>query len=188
MRSRRSLSLVTTIALALLLVGNATAPAAETTYPNTADGAKALAAEFTKPGADWKSLTQKLRPTEADYGAVFSPALAGKVRAMYEPAWTAGALAVSPKEGQTEVRIEGVPTSEIRQWSPKAAALLPGGYKQIAADLKEGNTIYAFKFVKPGEQLGMTFDGLVFVNGHWCIMPKPWRAMAQAPTDAAPAK
>ena len=173
------------LVLALAWVVSSTARAAED-YPNTPDGAKALVSAFTKPGADLKALTQKLRPTEADYAAVFDAPLAAKVRAMYEPAWTSGALVISPKEGQTDVLIAGVPTSEVRQWSPKAAAILAGGYKAVAANFKEGNTIYAFKFVKRGETLGMAYDGLIFVNGHWCIMPKAWRA-AQS-TDAAPAK
>ena len=41
--------------------------------------------------------------------------------------------------------------------------------------MKSGLTVYAFKFVKPGETLGMAFDGLVWVNGHFAIFPKPWR-------------
>jgi len=31
--------------------------------------------------------------------------------------------------------------------------------------------------VKQGETIGLAFDGLVYVNGHWVIMPKPWRAL-----------
>ena len=31
--------------------------------------------------------------------------------------------------------------------------------------------------VLPGESLGMAFDGLVHVNGHWAWFPKPWRAL-----------
>ena len=37
-------------------------------------------------------------------------------------------------------------------------------------------TLFRFKFVKAGETIGMAFDGLAFVNGHWRIFPKPWRA------------
>ena len=32
-----------------------------------------------------------------------------------------------------------------------------------------------FKFVKPGQTFGMAFDGLVYINGKWCIFPKPYR-------------
>ena len=32
-------------------------------------------------------------------------------------------------------------------------------------------------FVEPGESLGLAFDGLIFVNGRWVLMPKPWRVL-----------
>jgi hypothetical protein len=34
-----------------------------------------------------------------------------------------------------------------------------------------------WKFVKPGETIGMAYDGLVFVNGHWAWFPKAWHAL-----------
>ena len=41
--------------------------------------------------------------------------------------------------------------------------------------IEPGHTIYRFKFVQPGKNIGMAFDGLVKVNGRWVIFPKPWR-------------
>jgi hypothetical protein len=35
--------------------------------------------------------------------------------------------------------------------------------------------VYRWKFTKPGETLGMAFDGLYQINGRWVLMPKPWR-------------
>ena len=177
MRSPHLLFAVIT-ALAFAILGHSTARAADK-YPDTAEGAKAMMSEFLKPGADLKALTNQLRPTAADYTAVFDAPLAQKVAAMYEPLWASGTLVIAPKEGQTELLIQGVPTGEVRQWSKGASAILPGGYQGIATSIKDGHTLYAFKFVKPGETMGMAFDGLTFVNGHWCIIPKPWRA-AQA--------
>ena len=43
----------------------------------------------------------------------------------------------------------------------------PGGYKRVADKFKPGLTVYRWKYVKPGEKLGMSFDGLVYVNNHW---------------------
>jgi hypothetical protein len=48
--------------------------------------------------------------------------------------------------------------------------------KRVAEHLKPGLTLYRFKFVKPGETVGMAYDGLVHVNGHWVMLPKPWAA------------
>ena len=40
-------------------------------------------------------------------------------------------------------------------------------------------TWWRWKFTKPGEDLGMAYDGLVFVNGHWAWFPKPYRAIGE---------
>ena len=31
--------------------------------------------------------------------------------------------------------------------------------------------------MKPGEDTGTAYDGLAFVNNHWVIAPKPYRAL-----------
>jgi hypothetical protein len=144
--------------------------------PGTDDGARALLAEFIKPGADVKALSLKLRPTKADYEAVFEKPFATRLEAMYDAPWKSGQIVIAGKPGQTEVLLRKVGTAEIRKWSSEASDVLPGGYKRIASDFKPGQTIYTFKFVKSGEKLGMAYDGLVYVNRQWRIFPKAWRA------------
>jgi len=145
-------------------------------YPGTEDGAKALLAEFTKPGADHATLSKSLRPSKADYDAVFMPDLAGKADAVYGPAWDGGQMVLAPKAGQTQLLISSATSDELKSWTGGAAEF-PGGWKEVGAQLKPGVTIYRFKFVEPGQDLGMAFDGLAHVNGNWRIFPKPWRAM-----------
>jgi hypothetical protein len=136
--------------------------------------AKALLDAFVKPGADVGALSAKLRPTAADYTAVFEGDAAAKATAAYDPAWSSGKLVIAGKPDQTAVLISKATTAELRAGAP-ASSSFPGGYKTAAPFLKPGLTFYAFKFVKPGETLGMAYDGLTFVNGHWTIFPKPWR-------------
>lgn len=143
-------------------------------HPATEEGAKALLAEFVKPGADHAALSKQLRPTKADYDAVFEPELAAKADAVYGPAWDGGALVIAPKAGQTEVKVFSATSDELKSWSGGAAEF-PGGYKDVAAQIKPGVKVYRFKFVEPGQDLGMAYDGLVNVNGNWRIFPKPWR-------------
>lgn len=143
-------------------------------HPATEEGAKALLADFVKPGADHAALSKNLRPTKADYDAVFEPELAAKADAVYGPAWDGGAMVIAPKAGQTEVKVFSATSDELKSWTG-AAAEFPGGYKDVAAQLKPGVKVYRFKFVEPGQDLGMAYDGLVNVNGHWRIFPKPWR-------------
>lgn len=156
--------------------GTATSAAPSgSSHPGTDAGAQALINEFVKPGADHAALTRKLKPTSADYAAVFEADLAKKAEALYGPAWDGGQLVVAPKPGQTEVKIGSATSDEMKSWSG-AAAEFPEGWKDVASQLKPGVKIYRFKFVEPGKDLGMAFEGLAYVNGQWRIFPKPWRA------------
>ena len=146
-------------------------------YPGTEDGAKALLAEFVKPGADHATLSKALRPTKADYDAVFMPELAAKADAVYGPAWDGGQLVVAPKQGQTEVRVASATSDELKSWTGAAATDFAGGWKDVGEQLKPGVRFYTFEFLEPGKDAGMSFDGLAYVNGNWRIFPKPWRVM-----------
>jgi hypothetical protein len=165
------------LVIALLCLGlglSAHLNAAET-FPGTEAGAMSLLKEFVKPGADHAALSKQLRPTTADYAAVFDAESSAKVAAVYDPAWDAGQMVVAPKAGQTEVKVFSATSDEMKSWSGNSAEF-PGGWKDVAAKLKPGLKIYRFKFVEPGKDLGMAFDGLAYVNGNWRIFPKPWRA------------
>lgn len=69
------------------------------------------------------------------------------------------------KPGQTEILVSG-----------PALADLPGGYKQQAAHFNPAIRFYSFKYVVPGEKLGMSYNGLCEVDGKWVLIPKAWRA------------
>ncbi len=155
--------------------GGGTSPNAKS-YPGTEDGAKALLAEFIKPGADHATLSKALRPAKGDYDAVFMSDLAAKADAVYSPAWDGGQMVIAPKAGQTEVKLGSATSDELKSWTGGAAEF-PGGWKDVGAQLKPGVTFYRFKFVEAGQDLGMAYDGLAYVNGSWRIFPKPWRAM-----------
>jgi len=43
--------------------------------------------------------------------------------------------------------------------------------------MKPGIPIVRFKFVEKGETSGLAFDGLVYVDGRWTLLPKPWRSL-----------
>jgi hypothetical protein len=139
--------------------------------------AKALLQAFVRSGADHAALSRRLRPTPADYEAVFSKELAARLQALYEPAWDQGALVIKGKPAQTEVLVFGASSEDLRSWSPAASTRFPGGWKDVGPHLKPKLRLYAFKFVEPGQSLGMAFDGLCRVNGQWRIFPKAWRAL-----------
>jgi hypothetical protein len=160
------------LALLPLMAGTAAAAGAPAD-----EEARALLQAFVSPGADHAALSRRLRPTKADYEAVFSKDLAAKLQALYDPAWEQGALVIKGKPGQTQVLVWGADSEELRSWTGTAAQRFPGGWKDVGAHVNAKQRLYAFKFVEPGQSLGMAFDGLAKVNGQWRIFPKAWRAL-----------
>lgn len=146
------------------------------TFPGTAAGAKALVSELAKPGVDAAALTKQLRPTLADYKAVFDAKAAANLDAVYSPEWDRGTFVVSAKPGQTEVKISSATVADLKANNEKAKEF-PGGYAKVASHLVGNATLYRFRFVEPGQEQGMAYDGLVYVNGHWVLIPKPWRGL-----------
>ncbi len=136
--------------------------------------AKAVVAELARPGADAAALSKKLRPTPADYAAVFEGDLAKLAQVSYGKFWDSGQVVIEGKPGQTETIVFSATVEELRAGTGNAKEF-PGGYSKIAPMMKAGLRVYAFKFLEPGKTLGMAYDGLIFVNGHWVIFPKPWK-------------
>ncbi len=146
------------------------------TFPGTAAGAKALVSEFVKPGVDAPALTKLLRPTTADYNAVFDAKAAANLDAVYSPEWERGSFVVIARPGQTDVKVSSATVADLKANNEKAKDF-PGGYAKLASHLVGNATIYRFRFIEPGQEQGSSYDGLVHVNGHWALIPKPWRGL-----------
>ena len=70
-------------------------------------------------------------------------------------------------------------TNTFEDQKGRFAIDLPGGWKLVGPFIKPGLTFYRGKFVKPGERLGMSYDGLVHVNGRWVWVPKPYKFLGK---------
>lgn len=144
--------------------------------PGSEAEARALVARFLDPAADRAALSATLRPSSADYRAVYKEPLAGRLEAKLGPIWDQGGASIGPKAGQTEMRIVYATTDRLIAGDPVLKEL-PGGYERVRAQLNPGFPIVAFKFTAPGESAGMAFNGLVHVGGRWVLIPSPWRAL-----------
>jgi len=157
-------------------------PAVSLAKPDGSEkGAKAMLAAFLKPGADFAALTKALRPTSADYKAVFDAESAAKAEAGFKQPWDEGFIVVKPKPEQTQLLLESATSDELKADSPKAK-VLPKHWAKIAGSLKKGLRIYHLHFMEKGadkedKSKQTAFDGLIFVNGHWVLVPKPWRVL-----------
>lgn len=176
---KTTLAFVWTTLIAICLTACGGGQTISERHPGTKDGARALLQEFMKPDADRKKLTMELRPTKEDYRAFYvDENTAARAETYFDKLWSSGNAVVAPKDGQTELKLVSATTEELKN-SQGESSEFPSGLATLAStdNLKPNLTIYAFKFVKPGESLGMAFEGLTHVNGHWRLFPKPWRFM-----------
>jgi hypothetical protein len=147
-------------------------------FSGDSTGANNLVNQFVQPNADHAALTKQLKPTTEDYKAIFAtPEMAEKAESTYAEVWNSPDAVIRPKAGQTNVRVVSVSTDNIKSGTGLDA--FPGGYKDAGALFKPGLDLYKFDFLEPGKELGMAYDALVYVNGHWRFLPKPWRLARQ---------
>lgn len=110
------------------------------------------------------------KPTTEQIAAITgTPEDAAKLTAYTE------AIYVELKPGQSAAKQE---QTVIKVTGPDLKDLA-GGYSQQLAHFRPGVEIYGFKYLAPGEEFGMSFDGLFRVNGKWVFIPKAWRAFAK---------
>ncbi len=144
-------------------------------YPGTEDGLKKLMGEFLKDGgANAEKLSLLLRPSAEDYAAVFEGDFARKAEETYKEPWEKGLLTLKAKPAQTEITVLAVTAEDLKARSEKSREF-PGGWQEVAPNLKAGLTVYMVRLTEPGKDRGARFDGLIYVNERWRIFPKPWR-------------
>ena len=142
------------------------------------DGVKAFLNQFVAANADYPGLTKGLHPSSADYKAMFDASTASKVESSQAKDWTKATIRPG-KAGQTEVKVWSATGADLAAGKGNAKDF-PEQYKKFGRHLVPGLTYWRFKFVEPGKDVGTAYDGLAFVNGHWAIAPRPWRALEKA--------
>ncbi len=146
--------------------------------PGTLDDAKQLVAKFMAKGADYTALTENLKPTLEDAKAIFKKdADAQKAFTYISKAYASIEKSkdyIRPTVIQTDYIVIGATQADLK--SGKVNAKDFGGLKLIASRLNDNVTFYIFKFVKKGAKEGLNHYGLIYVNNHWVIFLKVWKA------------
>lgn len=146
-----------------------------TPQPGSAAEARAMLLDFYKPGADHRALTQALKPSEEDIRAVYDEPLATTLVGMYKSLFTPN-IAFKPKPEHNDIYLYLTTTRQLVE-DPAVQREFAGGYKKVLQYFRSDVPIARFKFITKGEKLGLSFNGLMYVNGRWVIMPKPYRAL-----------
>jgi len=123
-----------------------------------------------------REFSQKhLRPKAEDYEQVFQPDAVYLAQQGYELIWSESPFP-QPKPGQEEVLVYSALAEELGRESERSQPF-PGGYQRIAHNLLPHRLWLAWKYVKRGEDSGIAYDGLVWLDGRFAWFPKPWRVL-----------
>ena len=132
---------------------------------------------FFGPYSERVRISKGLRPRRADYRAVYNRPFSDALETTNDRYWSDSPV-IRGKPGNTKLLVTVAMTDDLIDRKP-VAGWFPGGYREVTRYLRRGFPIVRFKLVKPGNTLGLAFDGLVRVNGRWVFMPKPWRAISK---------
>lgn len=143
--------------------------------PGSEADARALLMKFYAPNADHEALTAALFPSKQEIQMVYQDPLASQMAAAYAAAFKPG-IKFQPKPEHDDLLVIHTSTDALLR-GDDVLGEFPGGYKKVLGYMNPGYPIVRFKFITKGETLGLAFDGLVYINDHWVIMPKPWRAL-----------
>ena len=150
----------------------------EIPLPGSEKGARKLVSLFLEHGANHQILTNRLRPTRTDFHALYKREVADQLYFAYQRKWEQKKILVKPRRRQTNFTMKKATVQDLILREGESS-WFPSGYHWIIPKLRKGHTLYIFTFKKQGEQLGITYDGLVFVNNHWVIIPEPWKVLRE---------
>ncbi|MEZ4827141.1 MAG: hypothetical protein R3C61_12820 [Bacteroidia bacterium] len=147
-------------------------------YPGTVQGARQLLNYILESDFEERRvITRELRPTLEDCEYIFEGSLGKKVYRYQRKLDRQAGIVIQPLlKSQTDLLLWHATTSELLEYSGEAKNF-PGGYHELAQYMSPGLTFYRFKFIQPGRYLGSAYDMLIFVNGHWRIIHRPWAVM-----------
>ncbi len=172
--------LISIFAIIFLSIGSfmsgANAQANNQNYPlGSPEQGHNMLEDFIVSGQGLADFILTLKPTKEDIKAVYKEPLASNLIVIYEELY--GSLSgLSLKPEQNSVLSVFSTTAKLAQ-GDAILGEFPGGYKRVGEYFLGDYPIAIFKFVKMGETRGLSFNGLIFINDRWVLMPKPWRGI-----------
>lgn len=121
-------------------------------------------------------LTYLLLPRRSEYELVFRKEKIRQIQKYHRKWYRKVSPAIGPNnELQQVVLCEAATPAEILQELGEGKNF-PGGYREIADWFLPDITLYRMKYVEKGMRVGSSFDVFVYLEDHWRVFPKPWRA------------
>ena len=144
-----------------------------------------ILARFLDPAlaASRMDMARALEPRPEDYAKVFNSAVAEKAQAGYQALWQ-NPPPWPVRAEQNQLKVAVALAEDFTEDTPRSQ-YFPGGYRTIAHHLVPGRIWVCWEFVAPAREMGVSFDGLVPLDGHWAWFPKPWKVLP-SPNRPAP--
>ncbi len=129
-------------------------------------------------GQDSESkLAAGLAPRPEDYACAFQSEAVEVARRGYAALWAAPPR-VTPAHPDSRLEIHIAPAGMLAD-DNELSWHFPRGYRSIAHLLDPHRVWVAWKLIPPGQDAGMAYDGLVWLDDHWVWFPKPYRLLAE---------
>jgi hypothetical protein len=128
------------------------------------------------------TLLHAVRPRPEDYAKAFREPLAAAAAQAFAAVWAEPPSLQLPRPEQTQLILDLAPAGMLGS-DNELSRRFPGGYRKLAPYLVPNRVWARWKLVRPGETIGMAYDGLVWLDDHWAWFPKPYRVLAHLVGD-----
>lgn len=156
-----------------------TTPPASATIPGGEADARRLVQGLCETGNDRLAAVRALRPDREDYRSVFVAGQADLAEAGYREFWEKRLTAFPPVLEAKDIRLWRTTSDRLQSpdASPAATSPFSSRWRDVAPHLQQGLEIWAFEVTASGEEDRVSTQGLIYINGHWVLIPKPWKVL-----------
>lgn len=121
-------------------------------------------------------LTYQLLPKRSEYAAVFQKDKIRQIQKYHRKWYRKVSPTIGPLQASQRFIICQETTPEELLVERGSGKNFPGGYGEIADWFLPGVNLYRIQFVDKGARVGTSYDVFVYLEDHWRIFPKPWKA------------
>lgn len=119
------------------------------------------------------AFVQTLKPTHEDLLSLFDEGLVNAAEQSIHQLYANSNLLVTLPQG-AELKVVACPAGLLR-WSNMLSDKFPGGYRDLAGWMTPNRIWMCWKVETA--KTSMAYDGLVWIDDHWCWLPKIFRAL-----------
>ena len=153
-------------------------PEETATTPGSEADARRLVQGLLETGNDRLAAVQALRPHRDDYRSVFVGDQADLAEAGYREFWEERLTAFPPVSETTDIRLWRTTSDRLQSADASpAASPFSSRWRDVAPHLQQGLEIWAFEVTASGDGSRVSTQGLIYINGHWVLIPKPWKVL-----------